>query len=360
VAQWINSLPVPPWFAKDIGTVAREGSSAISKGVFAVSGAGNDIAGPADEFHFLYQKVTNNLQVVARLLAQQSTNSLAQAGLMIRDSEYPGGRYGMVAQVGATESSFQRRLLSDAPSAATAGPAGQNPRWLKLVREAQRVAAYVSADSEAWTEVGSDIAEWGPESLVGLAVTSRDPYAYNIGRFDNVGIITGSLISPNDGASYGLPARIRLAAEIPVGGNLVSKVEFYTGTILIGECLAPPYELLWTNALSGEQVVRAVITDRKGNSFSTSTARIELLPAAAVVSSRPKDPVVKGDWVNNYGKEGYLIAGAATNLPLWIRATLDGASEVVWEETTLDPRGLTRPQGEGRVAAAWTATNTFR
>ena len=44
------------------------GPSTINGGTFTVKGAGADIAGTADAFHFLYQTMTGNGSITARIV----------------------------------------------------------------------------------------------------------------------------------------------------------------------------------------------------------------------------------------------------------------------------------------------------
>ena len=55
-----QSLPAP-WNAIDIGSPAVAGSAASASGTFTVDAAGTDIAGTADQFHYVYRPVTGRL-----------------------------------------------------------------------------------------------------------------------------------------------------------------------------------------------------------------------------------------------------------------------------------------------------------
>src|SRR5712671_5536295 len=61
-AQVVNSQD------RDIGAVAVAGSASNNgNGAFTVSGSGADIWGTADEFHYVYFQVTNDVAIVARV-----------------------------------------------------------------------------------------------------------------------------------------------------------------------------------------------------------------------------------------------------------------------------------------------------
>ena len=80
-----GSLP-SPWLHQDVGSVGIAGSASFSSGVFTVAGAGSDIWGAADSFHFVYQSLGGDGQIIARVTAMQNTSANAKAGMMFRSS----------------------------------------------------------------------------------------------------------------------------------------------------------------------------------------------------------------------------------------------------------------------------------
>ena len=90
-ASFVNSqnYPPAPWQSSDIGAVGLTGSAFFSNGVFIVSGSGADIWNTADAFRFVYQPMTNNCDIRARVTSQTATDPWAKAGVMIRDSRDP-------------------------------------------------------------------------------------------------------------------------------------------------------------------------------------------------------------------------------------------------------------------------------
>src|SRR5207247_2124486 len=96
LAQWINSfspgpLP-PPWQHQDIGTVVNAGDATYTTniGTFTVAGAGVDIWSTADSFHYAFQNVTGDCEVIARVVTITDSNPWAKAGVMVRESVAPG------------------------------------------------------------------------------------------------------------------------------------------------------------------------------------------------------------------------------------------------------------------------------
>ncbi len=93
----------------DIGGPAIAGSTAFSNGTYTIQAAGSDIWSGADEFHFVYQPMTGNGEVIARLASLANTDSWAKAGVMIRESLTAQSRHAMTAVSAGNGYAFQRR-----------------------------------------------------------------------------------------------------------------------------------------------------------------------------------------------------------------------------------------------------------
>src|SRR4051812_43232260 len=71
-----------PWVAADIGTPALAGLTTYTSGVFTVVAAGTDVWGTSDQFRFVYQQVTGDVDVVARVDSILKIDSWSKAGVM--------------------------------------------------------------------------------------------------------------------------------------------------------------------------------------------------------------------------------------------------------------------------------------
>jgi hypothetical protein len=80
-----------------------------------------------------------------------------------------------------------------------------------------------------------------------------------------------SLTSPSSGSSFTAPAIITITATASDPDGSISKVEFYSGTSLIGQSTTSPYSFSWTNVVAGTYRITAVATDNL-NSQTTSSA----------------------------------------------------------------------------------------
>src|SRR5262249_30697985 len=90
--------PLPsPWWETDVGPVGLAGSSNYSAGTFNVSGSGTTLGPPPDQFHLVYQQLSGDGQIVARVVSVQSTSTYAKAGVMIRETLDPRSAYAMMS-----------------------------------------------------------------------------------------------------------------------------------------------------------------------------------------------------------------------------------------------------------------------
>ncbi|MBK8185307.1 MAG: PKD domain-containing protein [Candidatus Competibacteraceae bacterium] len=182
-----NTVLPAPWLQKDIGTVNLAGSAGYTNGAYTIKGAGTDIWGKSDSFHFVYQSLTGDGTIVARVSGLTNTNAWAKSGVMIRESLDSNARHAMVALTPSYGVAFQRRAVTAGLSAHTAGTvAAKAPYWVKLVRSGNVFTAYQSANGTTWTKVGSATINMITNVYVGLALTSHNATVLNTTTLNNV------------------------------------------------------------------------------------------------------------------------------------------------------------------------------
>jgi hypothetical protein len=177
---------MPTWQDRDIGSVGLAGGSSLTGNTFTVRGAGADIWGTADAFHFVYQPLSGDGQIIARVASVTRTHDWAKAGVMIRETLGAGSRHASLFVSAARGVAFQRRTASAATTVSTSGSTGQAPLWMKLVRTGSTFSAYESLDGAAWTIVGSESIAMTNDVFIGLAVTSHNVSALCTATFDSV------------------------------------------------------------------------------------------------------------------------------------------------------------------------------
>ena len=190
ISPHVSAAGLPsPWADTDIGSVGMSGSaSSTAGGVFSINGSGTDIYYGADAFHYVYQPLSGDGSIIARVLSVQNTSSWAKAGVMIRETLTPDSRQADVIVSPGKGVAFQRRDNAGGNSTNTAGPMVTAPCWVKLTRSAGTFTAYESPDGANWTTVGSDTIAMSTNVFIGLAVTAHNNSAMCASSIDNVSV----------------------------------------------------------------------------------------------------------------------------------------------------------------------------
>jgi hypothetical protein len=148
----ITSLP-SGWTDTDIGSVGTAGSASYANGTFTVKGAGTQIWGSADSFNFLYQPLSGDGTIIARVVTDGS--NLA-AGVMIRETLNLGSTNAIAGYYTPTTSYYMNVRTSTGGSTSTVGSATASlPYWVKVVRSGSTFSGYASLDRVNWTQIGS-------------------------------------------------------------------------------------------------------------------------------------------------------------------------------------------------------------
>jgi regulation of enolase protein 1 (concanavalin A-like superfamily) len=179
-----QSLP-SGWAAADVGSPALSGTSSYSSGVYTIEGAGADVWGSADQFRYVYQRLTGDVTVIARVTAVENTDPWAKAGVMIRESLSAGSKHAFASVTPSQGVAFQRRRSTGGSSVHT-GVSGAVAVWLRLDRRGSTLTASRSSDGASWTTIGSDTISMSSTVYVGLAVTSHNTSTRATGRFTSV------------------------------------------------------------------------------------------------------------------------------------------------------------------------------
>jgi hypothetical protein len=183
------TVPAPSvWAGADVGAVAAAGSFSQSGSVYTVKGSGADIWNTADEFYFVYQQMTGNATLTARVTALQNTNATAKAGVMIRDGLGAGAKY-LYAHVTPTASNGYRSQVRSATggSAVRTNVGSATTGWLRVVRSGNTLTSYYSSNGTTFTQISAGTTvTMGATVYVGLAVTSHADGTLSTATFDNV------------------------------------------------------------------------------------------------------------------------------------------------------------------------------
>ncbi len=194
-APWFDVYStITDWTDTDIGAVGASGSAALATPTWTIKGAGADIFGTADAFHYDYQIVSGNIVLTARVITQQNTSLNAKTGIMARQDTTAGSvfyhaffkpdgtvhvEYRSVAGGGATSASSAAQVI---------------PEYLKIQNTGTSWSAYTSPDGITWTLIAGStqtLANLTGSFLVGMTVCSHSDPTLNTSTFDSV-TITGT------------------------------------------------------------------------------------------------------------------------------------------------------------------------
>lgn len=283
----VTSLALPAGQAAiDIGSPAVAGSSIYRNGVYTIAGAGADIGGASDQFRFVYQRMTGDGDVTARIGSLERVRAWTKAGVMIRESLDPAARHAMALISGGKGYSFQWRLDPGGAADFTSGGSGAAPGWVRLVRKGYTFEAFRSKDGIAWTSMGRETIPMSDTVYVGLAVTSHVGGRTATATFDHYSVEQPdapanqppivTLRSPTAGASFTAPATIALAADATDPENRLARVEFYANGTRIGSATAAPFAFDWTGVAAGTYSLVAVAADQEGATATSPAVTIDV------------------------------------------------------------------------------------
>ena len=270
---------------RDVGSPAVAGSATYSGGTYTVSGAGADIWGTSDQFRYVYQQISGDLDVVAHVASVQNVNTWTKAGVMVRESLNANARHAMALISAGQGYSFQWRLDTAGQAAFVSGGSGNAPTWVRLVRTGFRFEAFRSTNGTSWTSIGVETVPMTDPVYVGLAVTSHTTSRAATAVFDHLTIAsstpanrppTVSLTSPASGATFTAPATVNLTATASDPENQLSRVEFYQGSTLIATDTASPYTATWSSAPAGTYALTAVAVDAAGNRTTSAAVSVSV------------------------------------------------------------------------------------
>ena len=204
----VSSQPLPNgWLDTDIGTVGLAGSASYSNGTFTVNAAGQGItlSSAPDGIHFVYQSLSGDGAIVARV-TNPGSNGMNQVGVMFRQTLSPTDMDAFVEYFPNTAGFFDRATTGGSTTSTSSSFVGPYyPYWVEVDRAGNTFSAYVSIDGLAWLQVGSSqTINMGQSVYVGLAASSQSTSTLMTASFDNVSITSGTMptvsgISPTYG-----------------------------------------------------------------------------------------------------------------------------------------------------------------
>ena len=129
-------------------------------------------------------------------------------------------------------------------------------------------------------------------------------------------------IDPTNDLTLTLSQPVTLAVDANDPDGVVTRVEFWAGTNLVGVATNAPYSIVWSNTIAGARLLTAVATDDRG-AFTTSPtlSLIFILPDISVVPAKIEsaNALVDGQFeLHLSGPAGYdAIVEATSDWQQW-------------------------------------------
>ncbi len=202
--------------------------SAAAATIVTVQGGGYDIWSTEDAFHFYYQEVSGDFDVVVHNSFLEDTSSYAKAGIMVRETLDADARNVMLRRVPSNDAALQWRpdAGEDTVSTTAGGEeigevSGGNVQadWLRLRRQGDAIEAFGSTDGNDWTRIGrltADEIDLSTDAYVGLPVTS-----HNVGTLCTAEYRALSGLSPDSNRDIG-PVEVAGSVSVAEGVPVVS------------------------------------------------------------------------------------------------------------------------------------------
>jgi regulation of enolase protein 1 (concanavalin A-like superfamily) len=324
-------LPAP-WQDGDIGSVPFPGSASYSNGTFTVTGSGADIWGTADAFHFVYQQITGDVTIQARVNSVSAADRWSKAGVMIRETLNASSAHALMLVSSSKGVAMQWRPTTGGTSLNVAGSLSAPPRWVRLVRSGNTITGYESADGSTWTMVSSQTITMGATVYVGLAVTSHTTAASTTAAISSVSV-TGS-----GGASTALPAgwSQQDVGSVTIAGNATYSNGTYqitaSGADIWGT--ADAFHYVYQQLSGNGSIVARVAGVTAANAWSKAGVMIRASLTAGSAHANMLASAGKGTALQyrpSTGADSVNIAGPSVSPPAWIRLDRSGNTLTAYE-----------------------------
>ena len=217
-----SGLPTP-WVTQDLGAVGVAGSATYASGAFTLKGSGTTINGTTpDQFRYVFQPLSGDGTIVARVVSVQNTQTYAKAGVMIRETLATNSAFGASFVTPGAGADFCTRTATagSAVGVFTTGIAA--PYWVKEVRSGTTFTSSISPDGVTWTSTGSATISMATNVYVGLIGFSNVNTTLCTAIYDNVSVTASggsTLVAPSTLAATPGNAQVALSWTASTGAT---------------------------------------------------------------------------------------------------------------------------------------------
>ena len=148
--------------------------------------------------------------------------------------------------------------------------------------------------------------------------------------------LTTTITSPANTTTYPSPANITINATATSSGGSIVKVEFYQGSIKIGEALSAPYSFTWMDVSAGTYALKAIATDNNNQTGVSQTVNITVTTCPTPIitpsgtttmcsGSVTLQSTIGSGYLYQWKKDGVNITGATNSFHI---VTVTGSYQV--------------------------------
>jgi regulation of enolase protein 1 (concanavalin A-like superfamily) len=269
------------WSSIDVGAPRTTGDTWWQTDAGAVNASGSDIWGTNDQFRYVYRQYSGDVDVVTRVPSM--TGNLAKGGLMIRGALTPSSANATVLAYAEQDDVIMQWRSANGGNTQYVRGATMSPGvWLKLEKRGSTINTYQSANGTSWTLVASRTLTLPSTFYVGAALVSREPSNVATFNYSNLSVSsptaarppTVSLTAPSSGSTFTAPATIAMSATAADTDGSVTRVDFRSGSTVVGSDTSSPYSFSWANVAAGTYTLTAVATDNSGQTTTSSPVTV--------------------------------------------------------------------------------------
>ena len=142
--------------------------------------------------------------------------------------------------------------------------------------------------------------------------------------------------TPEDLEEFNVPATITITTQVTDGDDNITKVEFYSDNVLLGEDTTAPYTFTWADVEGGEYILSAKVFDANDNSSESNFRKVRVIKDVTPIYRIFTAPTIDGT-VDDLWNDASHVSFNATNVVLgtgpFTEANLSGSAKAMWDET---------------------------
>lgn len=189
----LNAQQTTTFSLTNIDTSGTGSFTSGGSGAYTLNGGGNGIGALTDSISFLKIETSGNVELITKIISQQSTPKNAIAGLMVRNTLDNESPFAMVSLSPCEGLNFFCRQQTGVPSRRTVGPSPVSQPWLKIVKSGNTISGFTSPNGySAWTLVGETTISTPNTFFIGFVAASSTVPTLSTVQYSN-GVFIGNV-----------------------------------------------------------------------------------------------------------------------------------------------------------------------